>query len=122
MKARELLRMTEAELCEYFKSNKNQKHHLYLYNIECPEIYINPPSENYAKNKAKVIKKTGLVIIFTATYQRTIGYIGNNTIVNISPNNGKMRLNRIVIQCPDRNMILYFDEKEDLSGVVITDN
>ena len=121
MKARELLRMTEAELCEYFKSNKNQKH-LYLYNIECPEIYINPPSENYARNKAKVIKKTGLVIIFTSSYQRTIGYIGNNTIVNINPNNGKMRLSRIVIQCPNRNMVLYFDEKEDLSGIVITNN
>lgn len=120
MKARELLRMTEAELCEYFRSNKNQKH-LYLYNIECPEIHLDPPSENYARNRAKVVKKTGLVIIFTATYQRTIGYIGNSAIINISPNNDKRRLSRIVIQCPDRNMILYFNEKEDLSGIVIID-
>lgn len=122
MKARELLRMSRDELIEYFKSNKNQKH-LYLYNIECPEIHLDPPSDNYAINRSKVIKKTGLVIIFTSRYRRTIGYIGNNTIVNINGSgNGKRTVDRIVILCPDKDMTLYFDDKEDLKGIVMKED
>ena len=62
MKIRELLWLPEIEIYRYFK-NSDPSRLLGLFNLEGPEIYVDPVKD--ILRGRKIIKKSGIAIIYT---------------------------------------------------------
>ncbi len=103
MKLRNLLELKADEICEYFKSQPKTTTNI-PYNIELHELYTNPP-DSFRFRKANIVKKVGFAIFYTSTavyrnkrLRRTI-------------------IKKIILIGPHREVTIYFDIYEELSGI-----
>lgn len=104
MKLRKLLTLKADEIIDYFDSYQPKEDVKVPYNIELREIYTNPP-DNYKFRKANVVKKTGYAVFYTIT---------------ASYRDRRLRktvFKRILLVGPYREITVYFDNNEKVSGI-----